>query len=1690
MNIWGWLTGRKKPSEDHHPQFSPIVLEQLEPRLMLSAGHRIFGLDFGPYIDGQAPPDPISRQQIVERMSIIAPYTEWVRSYGATNGLDEIPSVARSMGLRVAMGVHIDADEATNQAEIDNLLAAAEAGLVDIAIVGNEVIHTAEEYGQPGLVTILKDRMTEVREGLDALGLTALPVTTSDTYGDLVRGLNESVPNYDDLTYKEVLDLCGVVFVNHHPYHEGEGIATAVGRVSAQYDMMQLLVGAKPVYVAETGWPDAGSVVGGAVPSPENAARYFYEFDSWADENSVPYFYFEAFDENWKGGPGSAERYWGLWAADGTLKPAMQYVLYADVATARLWDGEPRDSAVADSYLPNTFGGKPDRGTNATVDVTTSTVRSGERAYEIHTNSPIGPGGFDYITLPLTGFYGSAVDQRDVSRFEGVEFWVKNETGASWTLKFEIKDYLDSDDYRASLPMVLGAGTDWTYIYVPLDLNPGDGWIITPQAPDLSRARQFALIIEANQGQAVDGSIFVDDMALVESGWPVDPATEPVGSLIGRITRRQFDGMWGSRDRDNGMLPSISAYANVMALNNTAAMVKLLPGAVDRGWVTRAQADAYVAQIVQSLDTMMDNATYLPPRNADRQTLAPNENMEESSVDAAFMFLSLYQYKALAETPTGLKADIATLLDRFDFAAFSSPQGWKLAYLINTAQFTAGTYDGYSGEIWLISLAAHLAGDVPITTHWNSGVNRVRTDPGDPASAVVHTSTDWRAPFVQWLLPLFVDVENRGVDTFPDASLATNPYENAVRYQQEVHAKLDMLERTRLLQPDAGDDGTGGTYEQFSVYKDPGQPDLFMPWSVPLSLLGEPGVGEAAFRHHLASGLHGPLGMTDSATWTTGESQPSSFTSRHDLWNTALSTIAFTQYLYDENDFLASLPEVAAGLDLVFASYFGTDGRHIVSDASGERTAFHGVNLPGLEYGGFFNNAYPGVEGTDFFRPRAEDLDAVKAMGFDHVRLPLEWARLVTGWQAGEALPTVLDTDYLAAIDDVVRMAGDRGLYVVLDIHDFLKYWSGVSAYVGVNDSVPHQQLLARTWRLLGEHYADNPVVLGYDLMNEPLREEAGSTNWHAIAQTIVTAIREVDALHLIFVEGPNYSLASNWAVENAGGPFVTDTVTPSRIVYSPHVYFDWDNDSDYEAGEEAGPIGRWQYYVRDRLMPVIQWSIDNDVPLYLGELGLPSTDQWAEVLVYGLGELLEPNRVSWATWFYIDPARSQDVMNLAGSPDGPVVDTLDDYPGGIYQQMGQFDPTLFSPLYGDTRDNPWQMGAGYWGNVSVDFTSTGQVHAGGAAISVAYQDNYDGVKLIHQFGLDTRDYTDLWFWLYPTTADLNFKFFTTAPLPEADPGSDPEFPAGYDQQPVLTDYISPLPGQWQAVKVPLRDIDIVDPADPIVNGIAFRNMGSAQGIFYLDEIMLAGDSSEAAELVTRFYVECLGRAPDAQGLNNWVADLVAGTRTGADVAAGFMFSQEYLNRNRIDSEFVDDSYHAFFDREPDAPGKANWLADLAYGTLREDVLNGFIYSAEFTNLADEYDILAFSQEDQDDYLKAKLVRQFVTRFYVECLDRSPDPVGLANWVDDLLAGRKTGADVAFGFMFSQEYFNRNRTDSEFVDDCYRAFFGREPDAGGKANWLAALAGGASRLDVLNGFLYSLEFSNLCGVYGILPNLV
>lgn len=116
---------------------------------------------------------------------------------------------------------------------------------------------------------------------------------------------------------------------------------------------------------------------------------------------------------------------------------------------------------------------------------------------------------------------------------------------------------------------------------------------------------------------------------------------------------------------------------------------------------------------------------------------------------------------------------------------------------------------------------------------------------------------------------------------------------------------------------------------------------------------------------------------------------------------------------------------------------------------------------------------------------------------------------------------------------------------------------------------------------------------------------------------------------------------------------------------------------------------------------------------------------------------------------------------------------------------------------------------------------------------------------------------------------------------------------------------------------------------------------------------------------------------------------------------------------------------------------------------------------------------------------KAKTL-EFVERIYRFVLDREPEEEGAAYWSDELWAFRRTGAEVAQSFIFSDEFNARNTTNEEFVTILYKTFFGRDPEEEGFNYWVDQLKNGAmDRTTVANGFIFSQEWADTCASYGI-----
>ena len=259
---------------------------------------KIHGVSFSPYLDGQSHGVEVSEQQIRNRLDIIKPYTNWIRTFSCTGGNEHTPRIAFENGLKTMVGVGLTEDDELNEMEFENAIEIAKSGHADILAIGNEVLLRGD-FGEEKLLDYIQRAKQEVPD---------VPLGYVDAYF-----LFESYPR--------ITEACDVILINCYPFWEHCPTEYSLFFIKEMYRRTLKVANGKKVIISETGWPNSGSPYGEAIPSSDNALTYFINAYEWADEENVDIIYFSSFDETWKvGDEGDVGAHWGLWDKDGKLK--------------------------------------------------------------------------------------------------------------------------------------------------------------------------------------------------------------------------------------------------------------------------------------------------------------------------------------------------------------------------------------------------------------------------------------------------------------------------------------------------------------------------------------------------------------------------------------------------------------------------------------------------------------------------------------------------------------------------------------------------------------------------------------------------------------------------------------------------------------------------------------------------------------------------------------------------------------------------------------------------------------------------------------------------------------------------------------------------------------------------------------------------------------------------------------------------------------------------------------------------------------------------------------------------------------------------------------------------------------------------------------------------------------------------
>ncbi|MEM9064107.1 MAG: glycosyl hydrolase family 17 [Planctomycetota bacterium] len=297
-------------------------IDQRPLKFVVDGQWRGSGICYGEYRDGQGPDDGApSEAELREDLHILAPDFAWLRMYG-TRSIETVCRIIREddLPLKVMVGAWIGTEDspetaAANRSEVVNAIRVANS-YPDVVVainVGNEsqVFWSGHKIERAKLIAYLK----QAREG------TSVPVTTCDDYQFWNRPAES----------KPVADVCDFIGLHAYAMWNGRLLEDALRWNREQIEAVRNVYPNHPIVHAEGGWAtdvaDSGEqaelIVG--LPGEGQQELYYRAYRHWAEAAQMPFFYFSAFDENWKGGPdpSEVEKHWGLYNADRTPKRAM-----------------------------------------------------------------------------------------------------------------------------------------------------------------------------------------------------------------------------------------------------------------------------------------------------------------------------------------------------------------------------------------------------------------------------------------------------------------------------------------------------------------------------------------------------------------------------------------------------------------------------------------------------------------------------------------------------------------------------------------------------------------------------------------------------------------------------------------------------------------------------------------------------------------------------------------------------------------------------------------------------------------------------------------------------------------------------------------------------------------------------------------------------------------------------------------------------------------------------------------------------------------------------------------------------------------------------------------------------------------------------------------------------------------------
>ena len=280
-----------------------------------------------------------------------------------------------------------------------------------------------------------------------------------------------------------------------------------------------------------------------------------------------------------------------------------------------------------------------------------------------------------------------------------------------------------------------------------------------------------------------------------------------------------------------------------------------------------------------------------------------------------------------------------------------------------------------------------------------------------------------------------------------------------------------------------------------------------------------------------------------------------------------------------------------------------------------------GVNLAGAEFNG---KRLPGTVYKDYTYPSSGELDYIASQGANIIRLPFLWERV----QPVAYGP--FDKAELGRIHTTVNSAAAKGLCVLLDVHNYAKFYE-VKITGELEDGSKISDAFIAFWLAMAKEFPD-PHKTIFGLMNEPA--SISLVDWAVIAKQTLTALRQAKATNQVFVAGGRWSGVHDWFAGQAASNAteLDDLRDPlNRTTIEVHQYTDKDYSGTHT--ETTGPGCRPPEDFDNKFERITEWAKANQQKLFLGEFGVPRSSECLATLTRFLELTNNPVWHGWTYW-------------------------------------------------------------------------------------------------------------------------------------------------------------------------------------------------------------------------------------------------------------------------------------------------------------------------------------------------------------------------------------------------------------------------------------------------------------------------